>query len=89
MIVVDTQNKVQGSAPIIERVDSGGESNLIKVNIFPEREYGYYFIGTIDRDLYKIYTDTSVPDPEKEWEFYVLENGEYNYVDVTPKPDEV
>jgi hypothetical protein len=87
MIVVDLENNVVGSAPIIERVDSPTESGLIKVNVHPEREFGYFFIGTEDRDLYTIYVDTTQPDPDKIYKFYVSEDGLYEYVDVTPEED--
>jgi len=86
MIVVDTEHFVQGSAPEITRVDVGDEKNLIKVNMFPEQEFGYFFIGTVDRDLYIIYTDTTQPDPDRIYKFYVLEDGTYEYVDITPAP---
>lgn len=82
MIVVDTEHNVVGSAPFIERVDTDTEVNLIKVNVFPEQEYGYFYIGTSDRDLYVIYTDTTQPDPAKLYKFYVLEDGTYEYVEV-------
>jgi hypothetical protein len=82
MIVVDLENNVVGSAPIIERVDSSTETGLIKVNMYPEREFGYFFIGTEDRDLYTIYEDTTQPDPDKIYKFYFLEDGSYDYVEV-------
>jgi len=87
MIVVDTQHFVQGSAPEITRVNVQDEINLIKVNMFPEQEFGYFFIGTLDRDLYIIYEDTTQPDPDRIYKFYVLEGGTYEYVDITPEPD--
>ena len=86
MIVVDTQDNVVGSGPNIYRVDEP-ELGLIKVVMFSEDEFGYFFIGTADRDQYVIYTDTSVPDPKKIYKFYVLPDGTYEYVDVTPQPD--
>lgn len=89
MIVVDTNDFVVGSAPEITRVDIQNELNLIKVNMFPEQEFGYFFIGTVDRDLYIIYEDTTQPEPDKMYKFYVLEDGTYEYVDITPKPDPV
>jgi hypothetical protein len=84
MIVVDTKNLVVGSAPEIYREDAGDEKNLIKVNMFPEQEYGYFYIGTIDRDDYTIYLDTTQPDPERIYEFRVLADGSYEYTDITP-----
>ena len=87
MIVVDTQHFVQGSAPEITRINVQDEINLIKVNMFPEQEFGYFFIGTLDRDLYIIYEDTTQPDPDRIYKFYVLEGGTYEYVDITPEPD--
>jgi hypothetical protein len=87
MIVVDTQHFVQGSAPEITRINVQDEINLIKVNMFPEQEFGYFFIGTLDRDLYIIYEDTTQPDPDRIYKFYVLEDGTYEYVDITPEPD--
>ena len=89
MIVVDTQHFVQGSAPEITRINVQDEINLIKVNMFPEQEFGYFFIGTLDRDLYIIYEDTTQPDPDRIYKFYVLEDGTYEYVDITPEPDPV
>lgn len=83
MIVVNTENSVVGSGPEIYRTDVGGEKDLIKVNVFPEQEFGYFYIGTADRHLYKIYTDTTQPDPAKIYKFYVLEDGTYQYVDIT------
>jgi len=82
MIVVDTQNNVIGSAPIIERVNIGNEINLIKVNKFPEEEFGFFYIGTDDRDSYVIYEDTFQPDENKFYKFYVLEDGTYQYVEI-------
>ena len=82
MIVVDIDNNVKGSGPQIERLDVNGEIGLIKVVVDDTIEYGYFFIGTEDRDLYTIYEDTSVPDAEKEWKFYVLEDGTYEYVQI-------
>jgi hypothetical protein len=84
MIVVDLENNVVGSAPIIERVDTPTERGLIKVNMYPEIEYGYFYIGTQDRDLYTIYEDTTQPDLNKVYKFYVLQDGTYQYVDITP-----
>lgn len=86
MIVVDTNDFVLGSAPEITRVDVGDERNLIKVNVKPEEEFGYFYIGTVDRDLYIIYTDTTQPDPDHQYKFYVLPDGTYEYVDLTPSP---
>ena len=82
MIVVDLENNVVGSAPIIERVDTNREIGLIKVNMYPEMEFGYFYIGTEDRDLYTIYEYTTQPDPDKIYKFYVLEDGSYDYVEV-------
>jgi hypothetical protein len=82
MIVVDLENNVVGSAPIIERVDSPTEMGLIKVNMYPEQEYGFFYIGTLDRDLYTIYTDTIQPEPDKEYKFYVLPDGIYQYIEI-------
>jgi hypothetical protein len=82
MIVVDLENNVVGSAPTIERVNVANEIALIKVNMFPEREYGFFYIGTQDRDLYTIYTDTTQPDPDKEYKFYVLQDGTYQYEEI-------
>ena len=82
MIVVDTENNVKGSGPLITKIDVPGEVGLIKVVVDDTIEHGYFFIGTLDRDLWKIYEDTSVPDAEKEWKFYVLEDGTYEYVEI-------
>lgn len=87
MIVVDTEANVVGSAPEILRVDVQGEKGLIKVNMFPEQEFGYFYIGTLDRDLYIIYEGTTQPDPNRIYKFYILEGGTYEYVDITPEPD--
>jgi len=84
MIVVDTTDLVVGSGPLIERVDAQGEKDLIKVWIDLDNPNGFFYIGTTDRDLYVIYTDTSVPDPNKIWKFIVLPDGTYEYEDVTP-----
>jgi hypothetical protein len=82
MIVVDLENNVVGSAPFIERVDTNNEIGLIKVNMYPEKEFGFFFIGTQDRDLYTIYEDTTQPDPDKIYKFYVLEDGTYKYEEI-------
>jgi hypothetical protein len=82
MIVVDLENNVVGSAPIIERVDTNREIGLIKVNMYPEMEFGYFYIGTEDRDLYTIYVDTTQPEPDKIYKFFVSEDGLYEYVEV-------
>jgi hypothetical protein len=76
MIVVDLENNVLGSAPQIERVDVGNEIGLIKVNLYPEQEYGFFYIGTLDRDLYSIIGDETllVPYNNKSW-FYI--DGEF------------
>lgn len=86
MIVVDTDHNVLGSGPLIERVDVGEEKNLIKVVVYPDQEFGYFFIGTYDRDLYIIYEDTTQPEFDRMYKFYVLPDGTYEYVDVTPEP---
>lgn len=82
MIVVDTEHNVVGSAPIIERVNTDTEQNLIKVNVYPDQEYGYFYIGTQDRDLYIIYENTTQPNPDAVYKFYVLPDGTYEYVEV-------
>lgn len=84
MIVVDTTDLVVGSGELIERVDAQGETNLIKVVIDTEAPTHYFYIGTSDRDLYTIYEDTSVPDPNKMWKFFVLPDGTYEYEEYTP-----
>lgn len=86
MIVVDTTDVVQGSGPLIARVDVGNEKDLIKVVVDETNPFGFFYIGTTDRDLYVIYTDTSVPDPNKMWKFIVLPDGTYEYIDITPQP---
>lgn len=85
MIVVDLDNNVVGSGQEIYRTDVNGEHNLIYVNAYPERQYGFYYIGTADRDSYIIYEDTSVPDMDKQYKFYVLEDGTYEYVEILPE----
>jgi hypothetical protein len=82
MIVVDTENNVKGSGPLITKIDVPGEGGLIKVVVDDTIENGFFYIGTLDRDLWKIYEDTSVPDIEKEYKFYVLEDGTYEYVEI-------
>ena len=84
MIVVDLEHNVVGSAPEITRVDVDGEIGLIKVNMYPEQEFGFFYIGTQDRDLYTIYEDTTQPEPDRIYKFYVLSDGTYEYVDITP-----
>lgn len=88
MIVVDTENFVKGSGPLIMREDVENEKNLIKVVLYPDAEYGYFYIGTEDRDLYIIYEDTTQPDPNRIYKFYVLPDGTYEYVDITPEQPE-
>jgi hypothetical protein len=77
MIVIDKKNRVLGSAPLIERVDAQGEKNLIKVNVNPNSDYGYFYIGTIDRDDYQIIDDVYSPDDEKLWKYIDGEFIEY------------
>ena len=88
MIVVDLENNVVGSAPEITRVNVGNEMNLIKVNMYPEQEFGFFYIGTIDRDDYIIYEDTTQPNADRIYKFYVLQDGTYEYVDITPEDEE-
>lgn len=91
MIVVDLDNNVVGSAPQIYRTNVNGERNLIFVNVYPERENGYFYIGTQDRDQYMIYDDTSQPDIDKVYKFYVKQHPDgaqyYEYVEVIPEPN--
>lgn len=81
MIVVTENNFVIGWGIDIYRCDVDGEKNIIKV-VVDESEWGYWYIGTVDRDLYVIYTDTFPPDTTKQWNFYVLPDGTYEYVEV-------
>jgi hypothetical protein len=68
MIVVNLEGLILGEAPEITRVNAQGEENLIKVNVYPEEEYGFYYIGTDDRDSYQI-LDLNTPDPNKYWNY--------------------
>lgn len=87
MIVVDLENNVLGSAPEITRVNVSGEEGLIKVNMNPEQEFGFFYIGTQDRDLYTIYEDTDVPDINKVWKVFVID-GDYVYEEVPVEPSQ-
>lgn len=82
MIVVDTEHTVLGSGPMIYRTSESGEPNLIKVVVDPLEEFGFFYIGTEDRDLYTIYEDTTQPEPDLEYKFYVLPDGTYEYVEI-------
>jgi hypothetical protein len=68
MIVVNLDGIVVGKAPQITRVNAQGEENLIKVNVNPNEEYGFYYIGTTDRDTYEI-LDLDSPDSSKQWKY--------------------
>jgi hypothetical protein len=68
MIVVNLEGIIMGEAPEIIRVNTQGEENLIKVNVNPNEEFGYYYIGTDDRDDYSI-IDIDTPDPNKQWRY--------------------
>jgi hypothetical protein len=76
MIVVNKESLVLGEAPEITRVDAQGEENLIKVNIHPDQEYGFYYIGTDDRDEYLI-IDVDSPNPDKQWKYI---DGEFEEI---------
>jgi hypothetical protein len=76
MIVINLEGVVVGEAPEITRVNAQGEENLIKVNIHPEQEYGYFYIGTDDRDEYEI-LDLNTPDSTKVWRYV---DGEFEEV---------
>lgn len=76
MIVINLEGLVVGEAPQITRVDAQGEENLIKVNVHPEQEYGYFYIGTDDRDEYEI-LDINTPDSTKVWRYV---DGEFEEV---------
>lgn len=69
MIVVDLNNIVLGSGPLIERVNENGEENLIKVWRKENPLGDSFYIGTLDRDLYSIYGNLSVPDTTKNWKY--------------------
>lgn len=56
-IVIDVNNKVFAWGDEITRVDAQGETNLIKV----EKDGGFFYIGTQDRDLYQIIDVPTVP----------------------------
>jgi hypothetical protein len=68
MIVITKDGYVIGEGQEITIVNTQGEENLIKVNVNPDEEYGFWYIGTEDRDTYQI-LDLSTPDPEKQWKF--------------------
>lgn len=68
MIVINLEGVVIGEAPEITRVNAQGEQNLIKVNVYPDQEYGYFYIGTDDRDEYEI-LDLNTPDSTKVWRY--------------------
>lgn len=68
MIVVKTDGYVIGHGVNIERVDAQDEVNLIKVVVDPNIEFGFYYIGTEDRDDYTI-LDLDVPDSTKQWSY--------------------
>lgn len=74
MIVIDKMNFVQGAGVMIFRENVGDEANLIKVVVNPNDEYGFFYIGTIDRDEYVIYEDKDVPDSEKMWKYFPEED---------------
>jgi hypothetical protein len=80
MIVVNLEGMVVGYGHSIERVDAQGEENLIKVTVNPDIEYGFYYIGTEDRDEYVIYTDLNIPDETKQWKYI---DGQF--IDMTPE----
>ena len=79
MIVVNNDGIVVGYGHSIERVNAQGEENLIKVIVNPNEQYGFYYIGTVDRDDYVIY-DENIPDETKSWEYI---DGEF--IDITPE----
>jgi hypothetical protein len=79
MIVVNNDGIVVGYGDSIERVNAQGEENLIKVIVNPNEQYGFYYIGTVDRDDYVIY-DENIPDETKSWEYI---DGEF--IDITPE----
>jgi hypothetical protein len=68
MIVITKDGYVIGEGQEITIVNAQGEENLIKVNVNPDEEYGFWYIGTEDRDTYQI-LDLSTPDPKKQWKF--------------------
>lgn len=74
MIVIDENNFVQGSGLLIEKVDTEKEIGLIKVWTDLSSEFGFWYIGTIDRDSYTIIQGVSVPDSNKSW-YYI--DGEF------------
>jgi hypothetical protein len=76
MIVINLEGVVVGEAPQITRVNAQGEENLIKVNIHPDQEYAYFYIGTDDRDEYEI-LDLNTPDSTKVWRYV---DGEFEEV---------
>jgi hypothetical protein len=76
MIVVNLEGIVVGEAPEITRVNAQGEEDLIKVNVNPSEEFGFYYIGTIDRDTYQI-LDLDSPDPTKLWKYL---DGEFEEI---------
>lgn len=90
MIVVDLDDNVLGSAPQIYRTNRGGEFGIIVVNMYPDQEFGYFCIGTQDRDRYTIYEDITQPDPDRIYKFYVKQHPDgaqyYEFVDITPEP---
>lgn len=69
MIVIDTNNIVLGSGPLIERVNAQGEENLIKVCRTEETDRDFFYIGTDDRDQYTILEDLTVLDSTKNWKY--------------------
>jgi hypothetical protein len=68
-IVTNQQNLIIGSGIEIIRESYQGETNLIKV-ILNNDEYGFYYIGTEDRDLYKIIEISSIPDDFKNNKYF-------------------
>lgn len=74
MIVIDSNNFVQASGILIERVDVNGEFGLIKVWTDLNNEFGFFFIGTDDRNSYQIIEEVSVPNSDNPW-YYI--DGEF------------
>lgn len=64
MIVVDNNNIVIASSPLIQRCDDNGEYGIIKVWFDQE----FYYIGTQDRDTYQI-VDGIDADMTKKWSY--------------------
>jgi hypothetical protein len=82
MIVIDTNNFVVGSAPLITRVDVDDQIGLIKVDLDETFELDFFYIGTEDRDLYQIIDGIEVPDPNEQ---YYYNNGMFDLV-IQPPP---